>query len=1023
MKKIISVFTAVLLLFMPLSVFAEENPSERGTMRLTTDLKTGKLSKEERNGDKSFSYLDPASYPLKSDGEFAGNLFDGSSHHGITFKTITEDSLDKMEIQLLYDSEYSYIKDQYLTVEFLTDNNSKLSYIGSADFDTYGYNKLGLGITIGKNEYSGKEFIYMRAGVSESLFDSYYADTLLFKVRNPFYTPEGSTPAQTGYGIISNESIFGDQQQSSGQFKINNSKYSFNKMLDQSSYRLDVKRPFDSQTNKDKRLNLFTKKAVYQVGQTKSFWVYNFSRNTDEQINATLLYTGTKTNVWVHNNQITLTDAQKLGKEFDQNIHPAITSNFAKESDVNGDGKINILTYDIQDGFSGYGGFIGGYFYAGDLHNISYSNKSEIFYIDTYPLMGTSAYKDVTESYTTLAHEFQHMVNYNQNVFVEGGKDMDVWLDEALAMAAEQVYTNQALTDRIDYYNQSNSIANGHSLLYWDYNGDTLANYSLSYLFGQYVKQQSTQGNAIFGEILKSYDNDYKAVENAVKKYISPGLSFGKFMTNFRAALLLKNKTGLHGFKGAEEFNSLKPRLYYGPPLALRGGGSVVKSISNREDFSIPADKGTDVTYTFVSEDQADTFPPAKPTVNPVSDLDTQIKGKAEPGSKVSAEVNNVKIGQAVTTAEGNFTIAIPKQKAGTIIKIHAVDSAGNQSEKATIKVLDKTAPGAPVVNQVRDYDKKVSGKAEAGSTVIVNAGSTKLGTALADKYGSFSVTLKSAQKAGTTLSVTAKDAAGNTSKATTVTVVDKTAPLVPTVNQVKDYDKKVTGKAEPYSKVTVKKGKTTLGYANTNKSGNFSVTLKSAQKTGTVLTVYAADKAGNVSKTIQVTVVDKTAPLKPTIHTVKDYDKKVSGKSEAGSRVKIKAGKTTLGYATADKYGNFSLKIKNSLKAGTVVYATANDKAGNYSPSAKTVVIDKTAPRAPSIQTVTSRSTKITGKSEAYSKVFVKSGSKVIGTTTASKSGSFSIKIAKQKKGKVLYAYSKDKAGNTSKATKITIK
>ena len=60
------------------------------------------------------------------------------------------------------------------------------------------------------------------------------------------------------------------------------------------------------------------------------------------------------------------------------------------------------------------------------------------------------------------------MVNYNQNVLVEGGDYMDTWLDEALSMAAEQMYEGFPLIDRIGYYEQSASIANGHSLLYWD---------------------------------------------------------------------------------------------------------------------------------------------------------------------------------------------------------------------------------------------------------------------------------------------------------------------------------------------------------------------------------------------------------------------------------------------------------------------------------------------------------------------------------------------------------------------------
>lgn len=127
---------------------------------------------------------------------------------------------------------------------------------------------------------------------------------------------------------------------------------------------------------------------------------------------------------------------------------------------------------------------------------------------------------------------------------------MDTWMDEGLSMAAEQIYENQALQDRIDYYNYDTDITNGHSLLYWDYDGDTLANYSLSYLFMQYFKIQCGQGDRIFKELIDDPHSDYQAVQDMIQKYIDPNLTFGKFMTDFRAALLLKQNPDYTDLKG-----------------------------------------------------------------------------------------------------------------------------------------------------------------------------------------------------------------------------------------------------------------------------------------------------------------------------------------------------------------------------------------------------------------------------------------------------------------------------------------
>ena len=76
-----------------------------------------------------------------------------------------------------------------------------------------------------------------------------------------------------------------------------------------------------------------------------------------------------------------------------------------------------------------------------------------------------------------------------------------------------------------------------------------------------------------------------------------------------------------------------------------------------------------------------------------------------------------------------------------------------------------------PTVNTVKDNVKTITGKAEKGSTVTVKKGSSQLGKATTNSSGTFKITIKNKQKAGTKLSVTAKSKAGYYSKARTVTV------------------------------------------------------------------------------------------------------------------------------------------------------------------------------------------------------------------------------------------------------------
>ncbi|MFP5114091.1 Ig-like domain-containing protein [Bacillaceae bacterium C204] len=166
----------------------------------------------------------------------------------------------------------------------------------------------------------------------------------------------------------------------------------------------------------------------------------------------------------------------------------------------------------------------------------------------------------------------------------------------------------------------------------------------------------------------------------------------------------------------------------------------------------------------------------------------------------------------------------------------------------------DNVAPNRPSVNKVDNNDTVITGKAEPGSTVIVKSGNIVLAAANAASNGVFSVKI-AVQKAGTKLAITAKDSAGNVSASATVTVADVIAPRKPTINKVDDNDRKVTGKAEADSRVTVKVGSKTLGSANADSKGNYSVKIK-AQKKGTTLAVTAKDKAGNKSQKRTIKVV-----------------------------------------------------------------------------------------------------------------------------------------------------------------------
>lgn len=419
----------------------------------------------------------------------------------------------------------------------------------------------------------------------------------------------GSTLIYGDWLLISNESTNIDVPQSTGTLTAKEDGIEVMDIqgLDDEAFRVNPSLPTDPTTENlpiDASSQFdFTANALNDI---QMFYAYNFQKAAyGDTVNARLAYSGTHVDVWVeHNNpKVVVTDAMaaQMGIEFEAAIYNLIRENYYTESDVNGDGKVAIICYDIQDNYGGPGtSYTGGYFASNDLTGTSYSNRMEVMYIDTWPTMGTDPKNpDVTESYSTLAHEFQHLVNANRNQ-LEEGRSMDTWLNEALSMSAEHLYEG-VQTSRINYYNKSTAVRNGRSLLNWS-NNEVLANYALSYLFSQYLSAQVEESlgtghdKKIFKEIIIDSSGGYQAVENVVKKYIDGNLNFGKFATNFRGALLRKDPTGYYGFGGKTAFNSIETPLYSGGTTTLEGGGAVVKALT--APFVDPGNRGSNVTYS-----------------------------------------------------------------------------------------------------------------------------------------------------------------------------------------------------------------------------------------------------------------------------------------------------------------------------------------------------------------------------------------------------------------------------------------
>ncbi|PGV53478.1 Ig-like domain-containing protein [Bacillus sp. AFS037270] len=158
---------------------------------------------------------------------------------------------------------------------------------------------------------------------------------------------------------------------------------------------------------------------------------------------------------------------------------------------------------------------------------------------------------------------------------------------------------------------------------------------------------------------------------------------------------------------------------------------------------------------------------PNMPSVNTVNNKAVAVTGKTEANVTVTVAIAG-KSYTAKADQYGNYKVTIPVQNTGTSLSVTAKDTAGRVSAPRSAAVI-RVAPNMPTVNPVRYFSTAVTGKTEKNVTVVIQIG-TKTYTTTANAYGDYKLTI-SKQRAGTKLSVYAKDASGKVSATRTVTV------------------------------------------------------------------------------------------------------------------------------------------------------------------------------------------------------------------------------------------------------------
>ncbi len=210
---------------------------------------------------------------------------------------------------------------------------------------------------------------------------------------------------------------------------------------------------------------------VYQVGDREQFWVSNNDMAEHRQMTATLLYITPHSYFWAEEGVFVDIDAMKrLMDTFEENIYPTNRAFFGSESNPGVDNDPHVFIIYASD----IGSSIAGYFNSSDSYNPlvkEYSNAHETF------IMGSDQNLSREYTYSTLAHEFVHMIQnaYDRNDVSwlgEGFAELGVFLNNYYVGGKDRFYLQNPdlqLNTWVDSSSTDFRAHYGQSFLYLTY--------------------------------------------------------------------------------------------------------------------------------------------------------------------------------------------------------------------------------------------------------------------------------------------------------------------------------------------------------------------------------------------------------------------------------------------------------------------------------------------------------------------------------------------------------------------------
>ncbi|EKN8368725.1 non-fimbrial adhesin SiiE [Salmonella enterica] len=435
--------------------------------------------------------------------------------------------------------------------------------------------------------------------------------------------------------------------------------------------------------------------------------------------------------------------------------------------------------------------------------------------------------------------------------------------------------------------------------------------------------------------------------------------------------------------------------------------------------------------------------------------LTPSIVGTAEENAKVDIYVDNKLVASVDVDKDGNWSYEFKDNELSegeNIIKVVAVDKAGNKNETTDSIITDTIPPEKPTIELDDSSDSGIKndnitnstlptfiGVAEPGSTVSIYLGLKHLGEVIVAKDGTWSYTLTTPLKDGEyNITATATDIAGHTSATANLpftidTRISYFSAEIETTNDSGIVGDNVTnntrptftGKTEPNAIISVinsETGEEVIFKANDKGEWTFNFTSDSVEGINN-LTFTVEDVAGNKKDFSFSYVIDTIAPVPPTV-SLEDYVVLPNGIILSGNDLPALVGtaepKSTIllmrdgklyDSIEVDSNGTWNYQFSNKFLQGAYdIEIISQDAAGNKSSTVKysfTIQTEVVPPKAELDASddsgakgdwITNKHNALTllGTADRFATVNILIDGKTIGVTTADADGNWNFDISR---------------------------